>query len=102
MPFTFISDDMPDCISAWSTPLLFGVRGSLRTLKPSRKQVNVILSQKREHSRKPEAVYDLIERCSPGPYLEMFARHVQEGWAQWGDELGKLPAEYPLLAFKEE
>lgn len=66
--------------------LLFGVRGSMRTLPPARSQVNMIESRKREHSRKPDEQYDIIERCSPGPYLEMFARYPQEGWAAWGDE----------------
>jgi N6-adenosine-specific RNA methylase IME4 len=68
--------------------LLFGVRGGLRTLAPGRRQVNVLVGRKQEHSRKPEATYDLIERCSPGPYLELFARRRRPGWAQWGDELG--------------
>ena len=44
-------------------------------------------TQKREHSRKPDEIYDIIENCSPGPYLELFARHGREGWVQWGDEL---------------
>lgn len=66
--------------------LLFGVRGSMRTLPPARSQVNMIESRKREHSRKPDEQYELIERCSPGPYLEMFARYPQEGWTVWGDE----------------
>lgn len=66
--------------------LLFGVRGSMRTLPPARSQVNMIESRKREHSRKPDEQYDLIERCSPGPYLEMFARYPQSGWSVWGDE----------------
>lgn len=66
--------------------LLFGVRGSMRTLPPARSQVNMIESRKREHSRKPDEQYDLIERCSPGPYLEMFARYPQDGWTAWGDE----------------
>lgn len=66
--------------------LLFGVRGSMRTLPPARSQVNMIESRKREHSRKPDEQYDLIERCSPGPYLEMFARYPQDGWTVWGDE----------------
>jgi N6-adenosine-specific RNA methylase IME4 len=78
--------------------LLFGVRGSLRTLKPGRRQVNLVPVQKREHSRKPEEFYDLIEQCSPSPRLELFARHYREGWVQWGDELGQLPEEYPLFA----
>ncbi len=67
--------------------LLFGVRGSLRTLGPARRQVNLLATPKREHSRKPDQLYDLIERCSPGPYLELFARHPRPGWEQWGDEL---------------
>ena len=67
--------------------ILFGVRGkNNRTLKPGRTQTNIIVSRKREHSRKPDEQYGLIERCSPGPYLEMFARHGREGWEQWGDE----------------
>jgi N6-adenosine-specific RNA methylase IME4 len=73
--------------------LLFGTRGSIRTLAPGRRQVNVIVSQKREHSRKPEQQYDIIEQCSPGPYLELFARHQRHGWSQWGNEIdtGQLP-----------
>ena len=67
--------------------LLFGVRGGLRTLKPGRTQVNLVITRKREHSRKPEEVYDLIERCSPGPYLELFARQRVPKWVQWGDEV---------------
>jgi N6-adenosine-specific RNA methylase IME4 len=67
--------------------LLFGVKGGLRTLPPGRSQVNILLGRKQEHSRKPDAAYDLIERCSPGPYLELFARHRRPGWTQWGDQL---------------
>lgn len=66
--------------------LLFGVKGSMRTLAPGRSQVNIIESRKREHSRKPDEQYDIIEACSPGPYLEMFARYPRDGWTVWGDE----------------
>lgn len=66
--------------------LLFGVRGSMRTLQPARSQVNMIETRKREHSRKPDEQYRLIESCSPGPYLELFARHPAPGWIAWGDE----------------
>lgn len=66
--------------------ILFGVRGSMRTLPPARSQVNMIETRKREHSRKPDEQYELIEACSPGPYLEMFARHPREDWTVWGDE----------------
>lgn len=67
--------------------LLFGIRGSLRTSAPGRSQVNLLATRKREHSRKPEEFYPLIEQCSPGPYLELFAREPVPNWTQWGDEL---------------
>lgn len=67
-------------------PILFGVKGSMRTLAPGRSTVNMIETRKREHSRKPDEQYDLIEACSPGPYLEMFARYARPGWAVWGNE----------------
>lgn len=66
--------------------VLFGVRGSMRTLQPGRRQVNLLATQKREHSRKPDEIYDIIEHCSPGPYLELFARFRHTGWHQWGNE----------------
>ena len=65
--------------------LLFGVRGkSARTLAPGRRQVNMMETRKREHSRKPDEQYGLIESCSRGPYLEMFARGTRPNWAYWG------------------
>lgn len=67
--------------------LLFGVRGkNARTLAPGRSQVNIISTRKREHSRKPDEQYPLITSCSPGPYLELFARGKREGWAIWGNQ----------------
>lgn len=67
--------------------ILFGVRGKdARTLSPGRRQVNIIKSQKREHSRKPDELYQIIESCSPGPYLELFARGRRERWDTWGDQ----------------
>jgi N6-adenosine-specific RNA methylase IME4 len=66
--------------------VLFGVRGRLRTLPPGRRQVNLLASRKREHSRKPDGLYDIVERCSPGPFVELFARHPRPGWAAWGEE----------------
>lgn len=67
--------------------ILFGVRGrNARTLPPGRRQVNMIQSRKREHSRKPDEQYDIIEACSPGPYLELFSRGVRSNWATWGDQ----------------
>lgn len=67
--------------------VLFGIRGSMRTLRPGRTQVNVVATRKREHSRKPDELYGVIEACSPSPYLELFARHDREGWEQWGREI---------------
>jgi N6-adenosine-specific RNA methylase IME4 len=65
--------------------LLFGVRGrNARTLAPGRRQVNYLGTRKREHSRKPDEQYSLVESCSPGPYLELFARGVRPGWTVWG------------------
>ena len=65
--------------------LLFGVRGkNARTLAPGRSQVNYMSSRKREHSRKPDEQYQLIESCSPGPFLELFGRGERIGWKTWG------------------
>jgi N6-adenosine-specific RNA methylase IME4 len=66
--------------------VLFGTRGKLRTLKPGRRMVNLIATMKTGHSKKPDELYDMIEQCSPGPFLELFARSVRQGWTQWGDE----------------
>lgn len=67
--------------------ILFGVRGSLRTSQPGRTQVNLFPTRKREHSRKPDEIYDIITACSPGPYLELFARQKMKGWSHWGNEI---------------
>ncbi|MHB8390565.1 MAG: MT-A70 family methyltransferase [Acidobacteriaceae bacterium] len=67
--------------------ILFGTRGSLRTAAPGRRQVNFLATRKREHSRKPDEIYPIIEACSYGPFLELFARHSRPGWASWGDEV---------------
>jgi N6-adenosine-specific RNA methylase IME4 len=67
--------------------LLFGVRGkNARTLAPGRRQVNLLATRKREHSRKPDEQYALIEACSPGPFLELFGRGTRKGWTTWGDQ----------------
>lgn len=67
--------------------LLFGIRGrNARTLAPARRQVNFLASRKREHSRKPEEQYGLIEACSQGPYLELFSRGIRSNWTVWGLE----------------
>jgi N6-adenosine-specific RNA methylase IME4 len=67
--------------------ILFGVRGkNARTLAPGRSQVNLLATRKREHSRKPDEQYAIIEACSPGPFLELFARGKRRGWVSWGNQ----------------
>ncbi len=67
--------------------VLFGVRGkNARTLQPGRTQVNFLSTQKREHSRKPDEVYPIIEACSPGPRIELFSRGIRPGWTTWGNQ----------------
>lgn len=76
--------------------LLFGVRGRMRTLKPGRTQVNIIKTRKREHSRKPDEIYELIEACSPGPYLELFARgQFSDDWHVWGNQSEEYDLSWP-------
>ncbi len=76
--------------------LLFGIKGKIRTLQPGRSQVNVVNTRKEEHSKKPDCVYGLIQRCSPGPHLELFARHRMNGWTQWGDQVDSYAAIRPI------
>jgi N6-adenosine-specific RNA methylase IME4 len=77
--------------------VLFGTRGKLRTFAPGRRQVNVIDARRRLHSQKPDALYEIIERCSPAPYLELFARSSRDGWMQWGNELDGVRRRPPDL-----
>jgi N6-adenosine-specific RNA methylase IME4 len=66
--------------------ILFGTRGSMRTLSPGRTQVNIIKTRKQEHSRKPAELYDIIEQCSSGPYIELFARGSRKNWDVFGNQ----------------
>jgi N6-adenosine-specific RNA methylase IME4 len=75
--------------------ILFGIRGSQRTLAPGRSQVNIIRTQKQEHSRKPDGVYDIIEKCSPGPYLELFARGKRDQWDVFGNQSEEYIPSWP-------
>jgi N6-adenosine-specific RNA methylase IME4 len=76
--------------------LLFGVRGkNARTLAPGRRQVNYLGTRKREHSRKPDEIFPIMEACSPGPRLELFARGGREGWASWGDQADAYAPSWP-------
>jgi N6-adenosine-specific RNA methylase IME4 len=78
--------------------VLFGTRGRLRTLAPGRRQVNVIKSRKQEHSRKPDELYKIIEACSSGPYLELFARRQRDHWCQWGNEVEDYLPSWPTYS----
>ena len=75
--------------------ILFGIKGSQRTLQPGRSQVNIIKTQKQEHSRKPDGVYDIIENCSPGPYLELFARGKRDKWDVFGNQSEEYMPSWP-------
>jgi len=65
--------------------LLFGIRGKAPIL--FRGQGTWFYAPVQEHSHKPEEQYAIIERCSPGPYLELFARRRRPRWDVWGDEV---------------
>lgn len=79
--------------------LLFGVRGkNARTLDAGRTQVNFIATRKREHSRKPDEQYELIESCSPGPRLEMFARGNRARWSSWGNQAERYVPDWPTYS----
>ncbi|MEZ6098494.1 MAG: MT-A70 family methyltransferase [Pirellulaceae bacterium] len=80
--------------------VLFGTRGKLRTRAAGRRQVNIIKSRKREHSRKPDELYELIEQCSPGPYLELFARgRHNEQWRVWGNQSAEYEPDWPTYKY---
>jgi N6-adenosine-specific RNA methylase IME4 len=69
-------------------PCLLATRG-----KPKRLNADVrqgIIEPRREHSRKPDCVYERIERLVAGPYLELFARQQRPGWTCWGNETNKF------------
>ena len=79
--------------------LLFGVRGKdVRTLDAGRSQENIIATQKREHSRKPDEQYDLIEACSWGPRLEMFSRGPRKNWTVWGNQADDYQPDWPTYS----
>lgn len=70
---------------------LFGVRGRIpyRYLPNGKRAQGVtgFFEKKGEHSAKPKTMRQMIERVSPGPYIEMFARERTPGWTVWGDEV---------------
>jgi N6-adenosine-specific RNA methylase IME4 len=79
--------------------ILFGTRGKdVRTLPSGRRQVNIIKTMKREHSRKPDELYEIIEACSWGPRLELFARGSRPDWLSWGDQSEEYRSSWPTYA----
>jgi N6-adenosine-specific RNA methylase IME4 len=79
--------------------ILFGVRGkNARTLQPGRSQENILISQKREHSRKPDEQYKLIESCSLGPFIELFARGSRKNWESWGNQAEEYTPDWNTYA----
>ena len=67
--------------------LLIGKRGNFRAPAPAHRPSSVIQAPRREHSRKPDHVYEIIERAFPDlPKIELFARQARPGWIAWGDE----------------
>jgi len=64
---------------------LYAVKGTL-SIPAARRESNVVVAQRRAHSQKPDAFFDLVERVSPPPRLELFARRQRLGWDTWGNE----------------
>lgn len=79
--------------------VLFGIKGKMRTLQPGRTQTNIIRARKREHSRKPDELYNIIEECSPGPYLELFSRGTRNGWSSWGNQTENYLPDWPTYQY---
>ncbi|MEM6405738.1 MAG: MT-A70 family methyltransferase [Pseudomonadota bacterium] len=79
--------------------ILFGTKGKqARTLPPGRSQANLLASRKREHSRKPDEQYELIEACSWGPRIELFARGARAGWTVWGNQAADYTPDWETYA----
>jgi len=69
--------------------LLVATRGDMPSPSPANRPPSVISAPRREHSRKPDEAYEIIERMYPElPKIELFARHARPGWAAWGNEVG--------------
>ncbi len=65
--------------------VIFAARNKL-AIPSEKRESNVITASRQGHSEKPDAFYDLVERVSPGPYLDMFSRRARLGWDTWGDQ----------------
>lgn len=67
---------------------LLAVRGKPKRISADVRQA--IIEPRRQHSRKPDCIYDRVERLVGGPYLELFARNKRDGWTSWGNQVGKF------------
>lgn len=80
-------EEGPEIFTDATALLLFGIRGkNVRTLAPARSTVNFLQPDAGGDpalAQKPDAQYGLIERCSWGPFLELFGRGTREGWTVW-------------------
>jgi len=73
--------------------LLVASRGDMPSPSPANRPPSVISARRREHSRKPDEAYALIEAMYPAlPKLELFARQRRPGWDVWGNETDKFTA----------
>ena len=84
-----------------SETVLFATRGKAPVLFKG--QPNWLFAPLQDHSHKPEEMYEVIERVSPGPYLELFARRHRHGWDSWGNEIDSdiyIP-DYPVPRYSE-
>lgn len=67
---------------------LLARRGSAR--REAKNIREIIMAPVREHSRKPDEVYERVQRYCVGPYLELFSRQQRSGWTTWGNETDKF------------
>tara|TARA_Y100001972_G_scaffold67274_1_gene82095 strand:+ start:985 stop:1527 length:543 start_codon:yes stop_codon:yes gene_type:complete len=66
---------------------LLATKGKPKRLSKSVPQL--VVDKRREHSRKPDIMYQHIENLLEGPYIELFARQKRNGWDSWGNEVNK-------------
>jgi|TARA_R110000851_G_scaffold107700_1_gene228155 N6-adenosine-specific RNA methylase IME4 len=66
---------------------LLATKGKPKRISKAVKQL--VVSERREHSRKPDEMYTRIEELLSGPYIELFARNTKDGWDSWGNEVNK-------------
>jgi N6-adenosine-specific RNA methylase IME4 len=91
----FTPDDFPSITALAGTRKQVEIAWLGRRGAPKRQARDVgelVFAPRREHSRKPDEVYGLIERLFPGPYVELFARTCRPGWTSWGDQVGTFPS----------